>query len=183
MDLKKLFEIQAGLDLHIENEHPVQDGENRLAKKILALQVELGECANEWRGFKFWSNDQEPRKSKLVHVFEKGTHGPTSEYKNLLLEEYVDCLHFILSIGLELGYKRVLPSKNPPETDVVDIFNLLFEHISFLRDKKCQVIQFYSMVFKEFLTLGEKLGFARNEIEAAYLEKNKINHERQATGY
>src|SRR5690606_25251306 len=98
----------------------------RLAKKILALQVELGELANEWRGFKFWSKDQEPR-TKVKKVCEtcggeryilisesfgfdkcsdcdgKGDFGET----NPLLEEYVDCLHFILSIGLELGMDEI----------------------------------------------------------------------------
>jgi dimeric dUTPase (all-alpha-NTP-PPase superfamily) len=61
LNLQKLFEMQRQLDEHIEKEHPRQEGEDRLAKKILALFVELGELANEHRGFKYWSNDQEPR--------------------------------------------------------------------------------------------------------------------------
>src|SRR5690606_1696390 len=107
MNLKHLFELQAKLDERIYAEHPVQEGENRLAKKILALQVELGELANCWRGFKYWSNDQEPRTKAIDfalwvkngrEVDEEGK--PTNCFKNPLLEEYVDCLHFILSIGL-----------------------------------------------------------------------------------
>jgi len=61
MNLQNLFELQKQLDEHIEKKHPRKEGEDRLSKKILALQVELGELSNEWRGFKFWSNDQEPR--------------------------------------------------------------------------------------------------------------------------
>ena len=61
MNLEKLFQMQKELDARILEEHPVQEGEDRLAKKILALLVELGELANEWRGCKYWSNDQEPR--------------------------------------------------------------------------------------------------------------------------
>src|SRR5690625_3584703 len=116
MNLEKLFEIQAELDKRIVEKHGLQN-EDLLDKKILALQVELGELANEWRGFKFWSEDQEPNICDLP----KGTctcrdcemyycdkvHESTVEAKNLyvnpLLEEYVDCLHFILSIGLEIG--------------------------------------------------------------------------------
>lgn len=49
MNLSKLFEMQKELDEHIEKEHPREPGEDRLAKKILALQVELGELANEWK--------------------------------------------------------------------------------------------------------------------------------------
>ncbi|MEK4091705.1 dUTP diphosphatase [Viridibacillus sp. FSL H8-0110] len=48
MNLTKLFEAQRELDLYIDQQHPVQPGEDRLSKKILALLVELGECANEW---------------------------------------------------------------------------------------------------------------------------------------
>src|SRR5690554_4282011 len=92
MNLSKLFELQRQLDARIEKEHPRQDGEDRLAKKILALMVELGELANEWRGFKFWSEDQEPR----TELWDDRLR-----FHNPLLEEYVDCLHFLLSIGLE----------------------------------------------------------------------------------
>src|SRR5690606_12300132 len=93
MNLSKLFEMQAKLDAHIEREHPRKENEDRLAKKVLALQVELGELCNCWRGFKYWSNDQEPGTVKYI---ENRKHR-----QNPLLEEYVDCLHFLLSIGLE----------------------------------------------------------------------------------
>src|SRR5690606_34156375 len=78
MNLSKLFEIQRNLDDHIEREHPRQPGEERLAKKILALQVELGELANEWRGFKFWSKDQEPRTDAVCEQCE----GYGTEYQD-----------------------------------------------------------------------------------------------------
>src|SRR5690606_16674705 len=104
MNLEKLFQMQKELDARILAEHPIQEGENRLAKKILALLVELGELANEWRGFKFWSEDQVPRTRVLVNRTTDDIGfkyiGP-EHIKNPLLEEYVDCLHFLLSIGLE----------------------------------------------------------------------------------
>src|SRR5690554_4670233 len=102
MNLTKLFELQRKLDEHIIKEKGLE-GEDLLPKKILALQVELGELANEWRGFKFWSEDQEPN----IRDLPKGTctcrdcemyycdkvHESTVEAKNLyvnpLLEEYV----------------------------------------------------------------------------------------------
>lgn len=68
MNLAKLFEMQRQLDEHIEKEHPRKPREDRLVKKILALQVELGELANCWRGFKYWSHDQEPRIYKKRNV-------------------------------------------------------------------------------------------------------------------
>src|SRR5699024_523818 len=58
--LQKLSKIQKQLDYRIVKEHGLE-GQDLLDKKILALQVELGELAQNWRGFKFWSEDQEPR--------------------------------------------------------------------------------------------------------------------------
>src|SRR5699024_1796882 len=120
MNLSKLFSIQEQLDKRIVEEHVLQ-GQDLLAEKILALQVELGELANEWRWFKFWSADKEPRTEVstgiCLHCSGTGNEfydDETMEWedcpycedgeivKNPLLEEYVDCFHFILSIGLEL---------------------------------------------------------------------------------
>jgi len=170
MNLSKLFEMQKELDDHIEQEHQREPGEDRLAKKVLALLVELGELANEWRGFKYWSNDQKPRKH--------------------LLEEYVDCLHFILSIGNDLGFKHTIC----PYAYLEDT-TMLFIEISFkasdLADSVCNRDQMlygyaedtYYDLFRCFIKLGKKLGFTWEQIEKAYLEKNKINHERQESGY
>src|SRR5690606_12185173 len=123
MNLAKLFEMQKELDDRILAEHPIQEGEVRLAKKILALLVELGELANEARFFKFWSHDQEPRTEVKIPCRFCGGHGEgyfaghkwtgkkekciscngtgIEGLKNPLLEEYVDGLHFLFSIGLD----------------------------------------------------------------------------------
>jgi dimeric dUTPase (all-alpha-NTP-PPase superfamily) len=53
--------LQSELDSHIMDEHPELKGQDNSDWKVLALLVELGECANEWRGFKKWSKDQDPR--------------------------------------------------------------------------------------------------------------------------
>ncbi|MFP7201936.1 dUTP diphosphatase, partial [Lysinibacillus halotolerans] len=93
MNLKKLFEAQRVLDEHIMNEHPeLHESESNLDWKLLALQVELGECANEWRGFKKWSNDQKPRTEVLTVNPDKTHKNKPWIMRNLLLEEYVDCL-------------------------------------------------------------------------------------------
>ncbi|MEK3888088.1 dUTPase [Bacillus sp. FSL K6-3431] len=74
-----MFETQKVLDDRIVKEKGLE-GQDLLDKKILALQVELGEMANELPVvFKFWSNKK-------------------NDYDKAL-KEYVDCLHFILSFG------------------------------------------------------------------------------------
>src|SRR5206468_12486735 len=99
MNLAKLFEMQKALDERIVMEKGLE-GQDLLPQKILALQVELGECANEWRGFKYWSNNRQQRIKAIERDFVKEWD---EIERNPLLEEYVDCLHFILSIGLSIG--------------------------------------------------------------------------------
>lgn len=206
MNLAKLFEMQRKLDAHIEKEHPRQDGEDRLSKKILALQVELGELANEWRGFKYWSYDQEPRKSVKCEV----CHGigeiyePIREHRDIclhcdgkglendsnpLLEEYVDCLHFILSIGLEMNVDPTEIRGIYERGSLIEQFNAVFDCVSrfWSRVDKGfsyeEQVEWYVWAFKAFRVLGHQLGFSWDEIEAAYMEKNQENHRRQESGY
>lgn len=191
MNLAKLFEMQRKLDAHIEKEHPREPGEDRLAKKILALQVELGELANEWRGFKFWSHDQEPR-YKLYDEDEFALLGDMFEQEYPLLEEYADGLHFILSIGLELEITAIEIDSDytheDPSATFVELFGDTWELFNFreTHDKQSRFIQIsiYERMFNRFVGIGEKhLCFTWEQIEQAYFEKNKINHERQANGY
>jgi dimeric dUTPase (all-alpha-NTP-PPase superfamily) len=225
MNLSKLFEMQRQLDLRIEQQHPRQEGEDRLAKKILALQVELGELANCWRGFKYWSHDQEPRTTAKCEMcdglgndiyftgsYDNGTLQECSEpceycdgtgdddSKNPLLEEYVDCLHFLLSIGLEdyiyYDSKKPIVKWNLNTTsikfpNITTQFNKVFHEIALLEDSLTdqafltvsEVEDSYEFLFKLFLGLGEMLGFNWEQVEQAYIEKNKVNHERQDSGY
>ncbi|SDX64338.1 dUTP diphosphatase [Salimicrobium album] len=162
MNLSKLYNIQGGLDYHIGKEKGFIEGEN-MDWKVLALHTEIGELANEWRGFKKWSNDQEPRREKM-------------------LEEYVDCLHFVLSIGLEKGYRLSYSNIASMKADsITEQFNALFRKVGDF--SQFRTIGNYNTIFDLFLSLGEMLGFTEDEIEEAYLAKNKINHNRQLTGY
>ena len=222
MNLNKLFEMQAQLDADITAHHPVQEGENRLEKKVLALLVELGECAQEWRGFKFWSNDQEPRVTETCRACDgKGYKqrfnlsaderikvkcskcDGTGSMGNPLLEEYVDCLHFILSIGnekvpylehqapihLELPFGSELEKTlyKDATTQFVYLFNIISVFADTLMENEVtlmsEAFDEYTEVFKAFLGLGELLGFTDGQIEQAYYDKNKVNFERQEQGY
>lgn len=188
MNLTKLFETQRILDARIEKEHPRIEGEDRLAKKILALQVELGELANEQRSWKFWSNDQEPRgKGKLIkrglNIFDNGKWNQIYPpvFENPLLEEYVDCLHFILSIGLELGWKPSVIDLYLKSDDINNQFTGLFYEVAHFSGHRLKD-NYYKLV-EVFVGLGEMLGFTWDQVEQAYYDKNAINHTRQDTGY
>ena len=198
MNLEKLFQMQKELDARILAEHPIQEGENRLAKKILALQVELGELANCWRGFKYWSNDQKPRTEELgecplckgtgdlgtvwaENCIECGGSGKVV-VKNPLLEEYVDCLHFILSIGLELDFAKFIKDIEPIKNkNITEQFIFIFTKVGTLLTY--QGLANYIHIIQNFIGLGEMLGFTWEEVEEAYFQKNVENHARQERGY
>jgi dimeric dUTPase (all-alpha-NTP-PPase superfamily) len=215
MNLTKLFDMQRVLDQRIMDKHPELKGQDNLEWKVLALQVELGECANEHRGFKKWSNDQEPRieeevpcpvcngtgdlNYQMVQEDAEGNGGHeyidcedcdcsgVSSVRNPLLEEYVDCLHFILSIGTELGFTNIKVwciSDNDTNTSQ---FLKCFDNINslyFVYSIEGEVTkEMYERLFGTFIALGESLGFTWEQIEQAYFEKNEINHIRQEQGY
>lgn len=196
MNLSKLFETQRKLDERIVKEKGLE-GQNLLAKKILALQVELGELANEHRGFKFWSNDREPRTRKYLTPYtEQDSHlGVGAQWVNPLLEEAVDCLHFALSIGNDVGFKFPNDIHLEPLVEAnhynstLEQFNALYGTISDLNlyigkeDSQEMNAELYEPVLFTLLALTEKLGFTWEEIVEAYFEKNKVNHERQSSGY
>lgn len=184
MNLTKLFETQRILDARIEKEHPRVEGEDRLAKKILALQVELGECANEWRGFKFWSNDQESRVEVKHYARGSGKLTPPYVVSNPLLEEYVDCLHFILSIGLEIDFHYANLKSPLKSINITKQFNAIFYEVSEIEIGIMGRRGFHlAQTLRAFIGLGEMLGFTWEQIEQAYYDKNAINHTRQDTGY
>lgn len=202
MNFTKLYKAQKKLDDHIVKEKGLQ-GVDLLDKKILALLAELGELLNEWRGFKFWSEDLEPRtefECYLCNGLEE-IHANTFDYdiesidipcpacnggdhdnNNPLLEEYADCLSFILSIGSDQGYENVkLTFYDQPTGDATDYFNVLFD--GFSRFLRTTTRQLYKDLFSLFRQLGQLFGFTTDQIEQAYFEKNKINFERQKNGY
>jgi dimeric dUTPase (all-alpha-NTP-PPase superfamily) len=202
MNLNKLFELQRELDERIVKEK-VLEGEELLPRKILALQVELGECANEWRGFKFWSKDQKARTEVLCDTCNGGyvcypniEHGMDIEkicgecnegYNNPLLEEYIDCLHFFLSIGLDYGVDTKIDLKLGQSKDVMILFALVNRYVAEMwwefNDSTGKAAVKWLFAMQHFLRLGEVLGFTWEQIEAAYMAKNAVNHNRQSTGY
>lgn len=205
MNLQPLFETQKILDQWIVEQHGLQ-GQYLLPEKILALQVELGELANEWRGFKFWSKDRAPHGERECQNCGGECHrlvfaGTANEHEencwecngngttNKLLEEYVDCLHFILSIGLEIDCTpEYIVDVKHPEGNIAHQFlqiqaNLSAVWIFGIGEVGEQRKDDYTFAFSMFMGLGEMLGFTWSQIEQAYYDKNTINHTRQATGY
>jgi dimeric dUTPase (all-alpha-NTP-PPase superfamily) len=217
MNLIKLFEMQKILRQRINYNEP-----DRFNKLILALLVELGECANEWRGFKFWSKDQKP--AKILHTTQGATpenavyfkcmsEDDCGEYsykddftslleepdyevcpkchegytytfreKNPLLEEYVDGLHFVLELGIELDFAHIVKDLKPTKNESIT------DQFIFISAKAGTLLTYHSIpnylhIVQNYIGLGEMLGFTWEEIEQAYISKNQVNHQRQNNGY
>ncbi|WHY76413.1 dUTP diphosphatase [Neobacillus sp. WH10] len=163
MQLEKLFQMQKALDTHIEEKHELLD-EELFERKVLALLVEIGELANETRCFKFWSVKP-------------------SSAKNVILEEFVDGVHFILSLGIECGFDPQQIELNVHESTLneTDQFLRIYELTSSFQ--KSKNLLSYIELFKAYLQLAELLGFSQLEIEQAYFHKNEVNYQRQQNNY
>ncbi|WP_373896357.1 dUTP diphosphatase [Virgibacillus sp. CBA3643] len=164
MNFMKLFEIQNVLDNRIIKDRGLQEY-NLTEERILALLVEIGECTNEVRSFKFWS-DKLPSEREVI------------------LEEFVDCLHFILSIGNNTGlaFDHITKLRIIEESgDINSLFIEFFHSVTDFRNNKTEVR--YITIFNYFVTIANRLWFTQEEIINAYMEKNAINHERQEQGY
>jgi dimeric dUTPase (all-alpha-NTP-PPase superfamily) len=178
MNLEKLFNTQKELSNRILEAHPELRGQDLFNKKVLALLVELGECANEYRAWKFWSKDQKPRTHKARHPY---MDADDADFYNPLLEEYVDCLHFVLELGIELNADI---DKLRKEIELEPFYKgTLTEHFNMVFKLASRPVGQYRDLFNAFVGLGEFLGFEWREVEQAYFVKNQINHQRQETGY
>lgn len=211
MNYSKLFEMQKELDSKIV-EGKGLEGQDLLTFKVEALLCEIQECANEQRSWKFWSENKIPRTEifvdcNLCHgtgdmnyemVWEEAEGNGGHEYiecesckgsgsegpKNPLLEETVDVLHFILSIGNDLNINHQLVEDTPVRAydDITEQFIALSytaSCIAMWSDKQL----YYLESIKLFKGLVHLLGFTEEQLEEAYYIKNKTNHQRQATNY
>lgn len=161
IELKDLYLKQAELDKTIAINHNI-DYPSTHKRRTLALLVELGELANTTRCFKFWSNK-----------------GPES--KERILDEYADGLHFILSLGIELGVKETAYHVEDDVLDLTDSLLLAYERINKLIDDN-SIINYFNAMYSYLLILY-KLGFTYEEAHEAYLKKLDVNYKRQETNY
>lgn len=161
MNLHQLFEMQEELDRFIQSNHGIE--EDVFRKKGLALLIELAELANETRCFKFWS-----------------TKGPSAQ--EVLLEEYVDSIHFLLSLGIEknLNMLESWPSA-VNHKDLTELFLGTQEKILKFMDNHS--MSAYQEVWSWYGGIASALGFSYEDVLEAYFAKNETNYRRQREGY
>lgn len=163
MDIEKIICMQKELDKHIEKKHGLENTD-LYNDKILALLVEIGELANETRCFKFWSLKPSSPQEKV-------------------LEEFVDGIHFIVSLGIECGFGDIknIERGNINNVSLTEQFLNVFAAVENFRLHRSK--DTYINMFQSYLQLAGLLGFSDEDIKQAYMEKNEVNHQRQEQGY
>lgn len=145
--------------------------------EIIALKAEIMEYADETKCFKYWSlKDPSP--------------------KHIRLEEFVDGIHFYLSFSHQFyinpdelaSAENTVPSlygisgrsKKNPHT-VKEVISYHLDQASYIRSNASKNDILLS--FGHFMNAGRADGFTDDDIEKAYYMKNRVNHQRQSSGY
>ncbi|WP_374696621.1 dUTP diphosphatase [Spiroplasma endosymbiont of Polydrusus formosus] len=156
---------QEKLDQHILTKFNLNDKET-FNKRILAFLVELSEFINEQRDFKYWSVK------------------PASA-KDILLEEYIDGIHFLISIGssLKVDFKNYQYHNEDKNKDL-SLTELYLECFAICAELiKNQTPEIYFKVLNQYFIIFEQLKFTEDDLITAYIKKNKINFARQENNY
>lgn len=161
VNIKELYSFQKDLDAEIAKNHGVSY-ETTKEKRLLALIVEIGEFANETRCFKFWSNK-----------------GPSA--KEIIMDEYADGLHFLLSLGIILNSKKydyiLHNSRKELTAQILDVYD------SCISLKKHFDLKHFEKAFQAYLNLSLGVNMEPKEIIESYKKKLEVNHTRQKTNY
>lgn len=159
--INELYEIQQQLNDRIVKEHNLED-RDLSNDRFMAFLVELGEFANETRCFKYWSLKKPSDKA-------------------VILEEFSDVIHFLLTIGLDLQQPFLSFYDEDSNLDLTALFLSVYSDANTIRITKSRFV--YIRLYNTLMQIGKKLGFSEKDIYDSYLAKNKINHQRQDDGY
>lgn len=187
--LGELFEKQAKFDAFVLERRSNGVHKSELCYETLnAYLVELGEFLNEVRAFKHWSDKRMSREEAF--------------------EEYIDGLHFLLSLGnTELEKLDVLTLENKIEELYASIIVDPRSSVLYYLEEKNSVegsaifversIELFTQArdllsgdedkfveyFMKYISVGFSIGLTIGDIRREYERKNRINYERQLNGY
>ncbi|MCR8613377.1 MAG: dUTP diphosphatase [Mycoplasma sp.] len=164
ISFKEIQEKQKELDAFILQKISSVENEKLFLDRIIALLVEFGEFLNERKDFKYWSI------TKNVN-------------KDAQLEEYIDCLHFILSIANIINYDVEIEYSESDKTLkelYLDLFNFSVKlNTKDVEERKKNL----ALLVVAYMQVAEKVGFTEKEIFSMYKTKNEINYKRAKSKY
>ncbi|CDM69761.1 hypothetical protein CM240_2637 [Clostridium bornimense] len=153
MELNEIFTLYKNSTVN-----PVDDtfkiSEKNIPKKVLALQITLGNLATLSNCCEFIKNDESVEKTSI-------------------LNEYLSCLNFIFSIGLDMGIENF--NFNPSDTNapIYDQFLNLYVDINDFINFRTE--DQFSTLLESFLTIGKSLGISNSDIYEIYNPQLKNN--------
>ncbi|MBC1229785.1 dUTPase [Listeria booriae] len=184
MNLVKMLAAQNDFDQQVIASHGIQwTDEQYFRNTLVALDIELSEFANEAQWFKVWKKDKQINQEKL-------------------LEEYIDVLHFMLSIANQLNFKdhtkihynAIEKLRASGFEGGLNAVYLELKHDllimaepddgepAFMKFTKSEYS--FKSAWYLFFAIGMiGFDFTIEQIETAYFEKMNINKERQKNGY
>ena len=164
--IKEMMKLQKALDIRVRENNKIELDKDLTLEKFLALKTELYEFINELESFKYWKKN-------------KG--------KDHILEEACDTLHFILSLAIDKEVDMNIEEKEIKELGEVDKIetNELLAMSDFLISD-CMIDNDWialKLVLTIILIVLRRVGFDKEDLYNAYIEKNKVNHQRQDNNY
>lgn len=178
LDLTTLLQQSIRLDRDITAKQQIHwKPTERLQNAMVSLDVELAEMANTSEWFKVWK----------IHKG-KADVGKTS--RETLLNEYVDAMDFFFLVAAIQQWTHLIPMTpekiaelaNGRSTDLSKQY-LAIKHLLYDAYFNHRQVS-YQHAWHVFLKLGlVDFGFSQDEIQAAFIAKNKVNEQRQADNY
>ena len=160
-DLKEIYQESKKLDSLFGEQNDLFSDEI-IEKNILELLVEFGELANETRCFKYWSTK------------------PMSD-KEVILEEYIDCLFMILCFCnmTNISMDDVFPAAT--HENIVETFLILYK--DGLNLKKNLPKETVKQLLVNILYLADLLNFQYDDIKKGVSNKSLIIRKRFKENY
>lgn len=160
MNLNMLFEKQKELDEYIYKKNGVT-AEEIYDKKIVAFLDELFELANELQFFKYWKDDIVIDRQRAI-------------------EEYIDVIHFTISIANAVGVHEHKYIDTKPR-DLNKLFLGITNLATVISVSKSK--DHVKSLINNVIALGYQLGLNEEIVLAEYNKKNEVNYARQESGY
>lgn len=162
-DFTLLAKKQIILDNFIKNNSKIINNNQYWEDRIIALNVELSELCNEIRFFKYWSKK-------------------TKSSNEIIIDELIDCFHFVFSLGNTLQIEKWKIGLDDMKRPIRIIYFDIIEKLLILSKNKNDKKSFSGILFN-FTEIAWNLNFSMDDLIEAYNKKNKINFERQNNNY
>ena len=162
----EIRELQKALDIRVKKNNDIELDKDLTLEKYIALKTELFEFVNEIESFKYWKKN-------------KG--------KDHILEEACDTLHFIFSLAIDKDIDMNIEEKEIKEIGEINKIetNELLAMTDFIISD-CMIDNDWTalkLALTIMIVILERYGFTKEDLYNAYIEKNKVNHQRQENNY